>query len=96
MPHIGPLASILALALTGYTAWYLAVCITAPFYRHKPCHGTGRRITRIRGRVVACRRCKGTGRRVRRGRRVWTWLRAEHHAGTNTPHPAPIRQPFDR
>jgi hypothetical protein len=87
VPHLGPLASVLALALAGYAAWYLAVCIAAPFYRHRACHGTGRHLTRIRHRVTRCRRCRGTGRRVRLGRRAWTWLRAEHHAGTHPPAP---------
>jgi hypothetical protein len=87
VPTPSPLASAITLALLGYAAWYCAVCVIAPFHRHRPCHGTGKRLTRIRHRVTRCRRCRGTGRALRYGRRAWNRLHAEHHTGTHTPAP---------
>ncbi|MEV0727714.1 hypothetical protein [Polymorphospora sp. NPDC050346] len=74
------LAAVLAtLTLAGYAAWYVALCVIAPFGRCRYC--TGRR-NRLDRRHRDCLACDGTGRRVRLGRRLYEHLRAEYDRGT--------------
>jgi hypothetical protein len=68
--HLIVLASLATLAVA---AAYAGACALAPFGVCARCR---------RGRDPLCGRCDGTGRRVRAGRRLWSYLRALHHQGT--------------
>jgi hypothetical protein len=68
MADLSLLASFAGLALAGYAL----ACALVPFGPCRRCHNGD----------PLCRACDGTGRRVRRGRRLWTYLRALYHDST--------------
>jgi hypothetical protein len=74
-----PILLLASLLTAGYAAWYLILCVAAPFGRCRHCDGRRNRLDR---RHRDCRWCDGTGRRVRIGRRLYNYLRAEHERGT--------------
>ncbi|MFF3868008.1 hypothetical protein [Micromonospora sp. NPDC001898] len=75
-----PIVLLASLATLGYAAWYLLLCMVAPWKRCDHCDGTGHHRTII-GTHRECRRCDGTRLRVRTGRRIIEHIRDEYRAG---------------
>lgn len=77
-PHL--IVSILCCLLPAVTLGYLGMCAAFPYGNCRRCHGTGRLYSHlVRSAFRLCPRCDATGRRIRTGRRIYEYLRTEHH-----------------
>ncbi|MEU4390597.1 hypothetical protein [Kribbella sp. NPDC023855] len=82
--HTAGQVATVALIVTVCIAFYLLTCAVWPFGKCRRCKGAGKFKSPFGSSYRHCGKCEGSGLRVRFGRKVISYYRRTHTAGTNS------------